>query len=82
MTQPTPIGLLKVLGQVTLIVAIPMLGGAVAGMLLDRMQGTSPLFVLSGFVVGNLVAIVGIWLYIRVQREKMAVGGEDHADER
>ncbi|HLE59031.1 MAG TPA: AtpZ/AtpI family protein [Candidatus Limnocylindria bacterium] len=82
MTQPTPIGLLKVLGQVTLIVAIPMLGGAVAGMLLDRMQGTSPLFVLSGFVVGNLVAIVGIWLYIRVQRQKVAAGGEDRADER
>lgn len=65
MTQPTPIGLLKVLGQVTLIVAIPMVGGAVAGLLLDGMQGTSPLFVLSGFVVGNLVAIAGIALLIR-----------------
>jgi hypothetical protein len=65
MTQLTPIGLIKVLGQVTAIVAIPMVGGAVAGLILDAWLGTSPLFVLSGLAVGTLVTIVGIWLYIR-----------------
>jgi hypothetical protein len=65
MTQLTPIGLVKVLGQVTAIVAIPMVGGAVAGLILDAWLETSPILVLSGFAIGNLVAIVGIWLFIR-----------------
>lgn len=82
MTQPTPVGPIKVLGQVSVIVAVPMVGGAVAGMLFDGMQGTSPLFVLSGFVVGNLVAIVGVWLYVRVQRQKMTTRQGDHPGER
>lgn len=81
MTQPTPTGLLKVLGHVTLILAVPMVGGAVAGMLIDGMRGTSPLFVLCGFAVGNLVAVVGIWLYIRVQRTRIAAASGD-SDER
>jgi len=81
MTQPTPTGLLRVLGHVTLIMAAPMVGGAVAGMLLDGVQGTSPLFVLCGFAVGNLVAVLGIWLYVRVQRRGIA-GRPDDQDER
>ncbi len=79
MTQPTPIGLLKVLGQVTLIVVIPMVGGAVAGLLLDGIQGTSPLFVLSGFVVGNLVAMVGIGLLIR-RHTRRSLGRSGRSD--
>jgi hypothetical protein len=65
MTQLTPIGLVRILGQVTAIVAIPMVGGAVAGLILDAWLDTSPLCVLGGFAIGNVVAIVGIWLYIR-----------------
>lgn len=65
MTQLTPVGLIRILGQVSAIVVIPMVGGAVAGLVLDAWLGTSPLCVLGGFAVGNLVAIVGIWLYIR-----------------
>lgn len=65
MEQLTPIGLVKILGQVTLILVIPMAGGAVAGIVLDAILGTSPLCVLSGFGVGNVIAITGIWLYIR-----------------
>lgn len=67
MPQLTPAGLVKILGQVTAIVAIPMVGGAVAGLVLDGVLGTSPLFVLIGFGVGNLIAIGGIWLFIRAQ---------------
>ena len=81
MAQPTPAGLLKVLGHVTLIVAVPMVGGAVAGMLIDGMQGTSPLFVLCGFVVGNLVAVLGVWLYVRGERRRIA-GRPNNRDER
>ena len=50
----------RVLGQVTLIVALPLLGGVVAGLVADGLAGTSPLFVLSGLAVGSLVTI--LWL--------------------
>jgi F0F1-type ATP synthase assembly protein I len=77
MTQLTSIGLIKILGQVSAIVMIPMLGGAVAGIVVDRILHTSPLFVLSGFAAGNLIAIVGIWLYIRVHTRAGAPPGPD-----
>jgi hypothetical protein len=70
MTQLTPIGLIKILGQVSAIVVIPLVGGAVAGLVLDAWLGTSPLCVLSGFAGGNLVAATGIWLYIRSRTRK------------
>jgi F0F1-type ATP synthase assembly protein I len=68
MAQLTSIGLIKVLGHVSAIMVIPILGGAVAGLVLDRILGTSPIYVLSGFAVGNLISITGIWLYIRAHR--------------
>ena len=74
MAQLTPIGLLKILGQVTLILVVPMVGGAVAGIGLDAILGTTPICVLSGFGVGNLIAIVGIWLYIRSGMRRYGTG--------
>ena len=74
MTQLTPVGLIRILGQVSAIVVIPMVGGAVAGLLLDAWLGTSPLCVLSGFAVGNVVAIGGIWLYIRAHGRRTDAG--------
>ncbi len=65
MTQLTPLGLVKILGQVTAIMVIPMVGGAVAGLVADGMMGTSPLFVLLGLAAGSLLSAVGIWLLIR-----------------
>jgi NhaP-type Na+/H+ or K+/H+ antiporter len=65
MAQLTPTGLAKILGLVTLIMVVPMMGGAVAGLVLDRALGTSPLLVLLGVVVGTLIAAIGIWLLIR-----------------
>ena len=64
MAQLTPIGLVKLMGLVTLIMVIPMLGGAVAGVVFDEMLGTSPLLVLSGLAVGTLIAAIGIKLLI------------------
>lgn len=65
MAQLTPTGLVKILGLVTLIMVIPMVGGSVAGLLLDGVFGTSPLLVLIGLAVGSLIASIGIWLLIR-----------------
>jgi hypothetical protein len=65
MAQLTPAGLVKILGLVTGIMVIPMVGGAVAGLILDGMLGTSPLLVLGGLAAGTLIAAIGIWLLIR-----------------
>lgn len=50
----------RVLAQVSMIVALPVLGGVVAGLIADAMLRTSPLFVLSGLAIGTLVTV--IWL--------------------
>jgi hypothetical protein len=65
MAQLTPTGLVKIMGLVTLIMAVPMVGGAVAGLVLDRLLNTSPVLVLLGVAVGTLIAAIGIWLLIR-----------------
>lgn len=65
MAQLTSTDLLKILVHVTLILGIPMLGGAVAGIVIDRILDTTPIFVFGGFAAGNIIAIVGILLYIR-----------------
>ncbi len=65
MAQLTPLGLVKILVQVTAIMVIPIMGGAVAGLILDRNLDTSPLLVLSGLAAGTLIAAIGIWLLIR-----------------
>lgn len=75
MAQLTPIGLVKILGQVTAIMVIPMVGGAVAGLVVDGMLGTSPLYVLIGLAVGSLVSAIGIWLLIRAGVRKGYTGG-------
>ena len=65
MAQLTPTGLVKIMGLVTLIMVVPMMGGGVAGLVLDRLLGTSPMLVLLGVAVGSLIAAIGIWLLIR-----------------
>jgi len=65
MTQLTPMGLVKILGQVTAIMVIPIVGSAVVGLILDRTLGTSPLLALVGLAAGTVIAAVGIWLLIR-----------------
>jgi F0F1-type ATP synthase assembly protein I len=65
MRQLTPMGLVKILAQVTGIMVIPMVGGAVIGLVLDMTLGTSPLSVLVGLLIGTLIAALGIWMLIR-----------------
>lgn len=65
MAQLTPLGLAKLLVQVTAIMVIPIVGGVVAGLVIDGIFGTSPLSVLIGLGVGTLISAIGIWLLIR-----------------
>lgn len=78
MTRPTHAGVARNLVLVTLIVAVPILGGAVSGILLDRMLGATPLFMFVGVGGGNVVAALGVWLLARrISREGgRAAGGE------
>ena len=78
MTQLTPMGLIKILGQVTGIMVIPIVGAAVVGLVADRILGTSPLLVLIALIVGTLVAALGIWLLIRAGIRKGYSRRPDH----
>ncbi len=75
MTQLTPMGLVKILGQVTGIMVTPIMGGAVAGLILDRMLASGPLLTLAGVAVGTLIAAIGIWLLIRSGVRRGYTGG-------
>ena len=80
MTQLTPVDLVRILAQVTLILVVCMVGGTVLGLVLDIWLGTSPILVLSGLAVGSLAAAAGVWLYIRRQQRRLGVGSDDRAD--
>lgn len=75
MAKLTPTGLIKIMGQVTAIMVISILGSAVAGLILDRMLATSPLLALSGVAVGTAIAAIGIWLLIRAGVRSGYTGG-------
>lgn len=81
MTQLTPADLVRILGHVTLILVVPMVGGVVLGLVLDAMLKTSPLFVFGGLVVGSLAAAVGVWLYIRARTRVRPDAPDEQADE-
>jgi hypothetical protein len=74
-TPLTPSGLIKILGQVTAIMMIPMLGGTAAGLVVDAIAGTSPLFALIGLATGTLVSAIGVALLIRSGVRKGYTGG-------
>jgi hypothetical protein len=80
MAQLTPLGLIKILAQVTAIMVIPLVGGAVAGLVIDGNLGTSPLYVLVGLGVGTLIAAIGIWLLIRAGVRKGYTDGGPRSD--
>ena len=80
MAQLTPTGLIKIFGQVTAIMVVPIVGGAVAGLVLDGMLGTSPLLVLVGLAAGTLISAIGIWLLIRAGVRKGYADGSPRHD--
>ena len=71
-------GLVKILGQVTAIMVIPIVGSAVAGLILDRMLGTTPLLVLIGLAAGTVIAAIGIRLLIRSGVRRGYTGGHSN----
>jgi hypothetical protein len=78
MQRGTSPGPARILGEVTLIMAVPMLGGVVVGLVLDAQAETSPIFVLGGLVIGSLASAIGIWLYIRFRRPRPRDAGPEH----
>jgi F0F1-type ATP synthase assembly protein I len=70
----------KVLGHVTLIVALPLIGGVVAGLIADGALGTSPLLVLSGLAIGTLVTVVWLRGFITSNVTRMR-GTAPHPDQ-
>ena len=79
MTQLTPMGLVKILGQVTAIMVISIVGSVVVGLILDRMLDTSPLLALIGLAAGTVIAAIGIRLLIRAGVRRGYTGG-GHSD--
>ena len=67
----------RVLAQVTLIVALPLVGGVIAGLVADGNLGTAPLFVLSGLAIGTLVT--ALWLRWFITTNMARLRGEDVA---
>jgi F0F1-type ATP synthase assembly protein I len=82
MTRLTPADLVRILGHVTLILTVPMVGGVVLGLVLDAMLDTSPMLVLGGLAVGSLAAAMGVWLYIRAHTRARTDGPDEQANER
>ena len=77
MTQLTPAGLVRILGHVTLIMVIPIVGGTVAGLIADGLLRTTPLYAVSGVAIGSVIAAIGIWLYIRAGTRERRSGRGD-----
>lgn len=53
-----------VLAHVSVRVAVPLLGGAIAGMVADGLGGTSPLYVLIGLAAGTVVSVLWLRAYV------------------
>lgn len=74
-----------VLAQVSLRVILPLLGGAIAGIVADGIARTAPQFVLIGIGGGTLVSILWIRAFIvsnvaRIRREERAAAGPEEHD--
>jgi F0F1-type ATP synthase assembly protein I len=78
--QLTPLGLVLILARVTAIMFIPIVGGALAGLIVDRVAATTPAGFLVGFGLGNLIAVVGIALLIRSGQRKLRRASSDAGD--
>jgi hypothetical protein len=67
----------RVLAEVTLIVALPMVGGVAAGLVADGLMRTSPLFVLSGLAIGSLVTAFWLRRFITINVTRLRRGDRE-----
>jgi hypothetical protein len=67
----------RVLAEVTLIVALPMVGGVAAGLVADGLMRTAPLFVLSGLAIGSLVTAFWLRRFITVNVTRLRRGDRE-----
>lgn len=77
-----------VLAQVSLRILVPMLGGAIVGLVADAIARTAPQFVLIGLAAGTLVSI--LWLRsfissnvrrIRLEEERRRAAGAEEDEQ-
>jgi len=67
-----------VLAQVSLRVFLPMLGGAIIGLVADAIGQTSPQFALIGLGGGTLVSILWLRGFIASNMRRIRGSGEEH----
>ncbi len=61
----------RVLAEVSLIVALPIVGGVIAGLVADNVLGTSPLLVLGGLLLGSLITASVLYRYITANAARL-----------
>ncbi len=77
MTQLTSTDLFRALGHVTAILFVPIVGGVVLGIVLDRILHTSPAIAFGCLAGGRFVAAIGLARYIRIQARALKRGRPD-----
>ena len=68
-----------VLAQVSLRVILPLLSGAIAGLVADSIGGTAPRYALIGLAAGTLVSILWLATFIVSSAARLRREREEHA---
>ncbi len=64
----------RVLALVSLMVALPLLGGAIIGLVADNVLATTPLYTLIGLALGSLVSAVLLLRYVATNAARLRAG--------
>lgn len=64
----------RVLALVSLMVALPLLGGAIIGLVADNVLATTPLYTLIGLALGSLISAVLILRYVTTNAARLRAG--------
>lgn len=68
-TYTTPLGFVSLVGELGLIISLPLLVGVLIGMKLDKWLGYSPLFLIIGMMFAALISILLIWRKVKAVSE-------------
>lgn len=64
----------RVLAQVSLMVALPLLGGAIIGLVADNVLATAPLYTLIGLALGSVITAVLLIRYVMTNSARLRAG--------